>query len=64
MPDLDKPFSEAQLNELRESLLTADKIEAAIKKAQRAGIPVEGQLERNRANRERIQKILHTYGGG
>ena len=61
MTDLLNPFTDQQFKDLEQALVSADEIEAAIKKASRAGIEREGQLEEVRESRKKIRKILDTY---
>ena len=64
MPDIDNPFGEDDFDRIEAALAQSDKVERAIRKAQRAGIELPGQLEQVREARARMQSIKNTYFTG
>lgn len=60
-PDVKNPFTDADFDQIEQSLARSVDVEEAIKKAQRAGIEVPGLLEDVRKTRSRLQQIKQTY---
>ena len=61
---LDNPLTDEDFDTIEKAIAETNRVEAAANKARSAGINVDGIIETNRANRERLQRLMRAYKPG
>lgn len=62
MADLEKPLDREDMDRIEQAIAETNRIEAAIKRAQSAGIDVTDRLEETRQVRNRLESLKRVYG--